>query len=83
MLGAEYMTEFAKIVDHPNLVRDLNTRAILNLDTVSVRRHEKRIQDLQKEQARDQELSNLKQEVSEIHALLAQLSNTMIKLAAK
>jgi hypothetical protein len=71
--------DFAKIVDHPNLVRDLRTQAVLNTDSVAVRRHEKRIADLQKEQARDQEISCLRQELCEIKSLLSQLSNTLIK----
>jgi hypothetical protein len=73
------MVDFAKIIDHPSLVRDMRTNAVLNTDHVAVRRHEKRIADLQREQARENELVSLKSEMSEMRALLMQLSNNTLK----
>ncbi len=66
----------AKVIDHPNLIRDLETNAILNTDMLSVRKHEKRILDLQKEKEREADINNMKNELSEIKMLLRQLSNS-------
>ena len=63
----------AKITDHPHLVRDLHTGAVLNTDHLAVRRHEKRISDLQDQQARDAEVASIKNEITEIKAMLHQL----------
>ncbi len=60
----------AKIVDHNNLVRDLSNQAILNTDLSLVRKHEKRVVDLQKEEAREQEINNLKNDINQIKELL-------------
>lgn len=70
--------EYAKIVDadgtiQPNLVRDMFSKAILNTDTSVVRKHQKRLIDLQKEENRTREIDNLKSELDEIKGLLRDL----------
>lgn len=67
------MNQFAKIVDHKHLVRDLSTKAILNTDLSIVKKHEKHIHDLQKEEARETEINTIKSELSEIKQLLGAL----------
>lgn len=67
------MTQFAKIVDHKHLVRDLYSKAVLNTDTTVVRKHEKRMRDLQKEEVRTAEINNLKTEMADIKKLLQAL----------
>lgn len=70
----------AKIIDHPNLIRDMNTQAILSTDQLAVRRHEKRVSDLQKQSAREDDIFQMKNDISEIKAILRQLSNSSISV---
>jgi hypothetical protein len=67
------MTRFAKIIDHENLIRDMSTQAILNTDHSIVRKHEKRMLDLQKEQARENEINTIRGDLAEIKKLLSSL----------
>jgi hypothetical protein len=69
------MRTYAKIIDHKSLIRDMESQAILETDLVVVRQHEKRIKDLQKEQARDAEINNLKNDMNEIKMMLSALLN--------
>jgi hypothetical protein len=64
---------YIKVVDHPNLVRDTYSKAILNTDSSVVRKHEQRMKDLQKEQARDIEINNIKNDIVEIKSMLKSL----------
>lgn len=70
----------AKIIDNPTLVRDMSTNAILNTDQLSVRRHEKRVSDLQKQSAREDDIDQMKSDISEIKAILRALSNSSISV---
>jgi hypothetical protein len=70
--------QFAKIVDHPSLYRDLHTQAILQTDPVVLRKHEQRIKVLEKEQARDAELCFLRTQLMEVRALVLQLSANQV-----
>ena len=67
------MTQFAKIIEHNHLVRDIYSKAILNTDTSIVRKHEKRMYDLQKEEVREKEFILLKNEIQEIRKILHDL----------
>lgn len=64
------MGRFAKIADHSNLIRDLYSKAVLNTDNSVIKKHEKRIKDLQKEEARVKEINNIKADIAEIKNLL-------------
>jgi len=68
----------AKIIDKQNLVRDMNTNAVLNTDQLAVRRHEKRVADLQKESIRELDINQMKSDINEIKEMLRQLSNSSI-----
>lgn len=70
----------AKIVNNPTLVRDMNTQAILNTDQLAVRRHEKRVADLQKQSNREDDIDQMKSDISEIKAILRALSNSSISV---
>ena len=59
-----------KVKDHPGLVRDLNSGAILNINTEEIERARER-KKLRKE--KEQEFEDLKNEVSEIKELLLKL----------
>lgn len=70
----------AKIIDNPTLVRDMNTQAILNTDQLSVRRHEKRVADLQEASARQDDIAQMKSDLKEIKEFLRALSNSSISV---
>ena len=59
-----------KVKDQPGLVRDLNSGAILNINTEEIERARER-KKLRKE--KEQEFEDLKNEVSEIKELLLKL----------
>jgi len=64
--------KFAKIVDHETLVRDTDTNAVLNTDMTSLEKYRaKRDKDRQMQN----DVENLKQDMSEIKQLLQQLVN--------
>jgi wobble nucleotide-excising tRNase len=63
----------AKIIDHNDLIRDMHSKAVLQTDLAVVRRHEKRIMELEKEDAREQAIDNLKRELGEIRSMLREL----------
>lgn len=65
--------KFARIIDHDHLVRDMSNQAILNTDLSVVRKHEKRILELQKEKAREDEINTIKGDLAEIKNLLSKL----------
>lgn len=67
--------KFALVKDTP-YVRDMSNQAILNTDRSVIKKHEKMIADLQKEENREKELTTLKNEMAEIKSLLKQLVNT-------
>jgi cob(I)alamin adenosyltransferase len=66
--------KFAVVKDTP-YVRDMTTQAILNTDRTVIRKHEKKMADLEKEENREKELNILKNEMAEIKSLLKQLVN--------
>ncbi len=69
------MTQFAKVIDHKYLIRDLYSKAILNTDISIVKKHEKRIMDLQKEESREKEINTLKSEVLDLRNLILNYIN--------
>jgi len=67
------MKNYAKIKDHDNLIKDLSSGAILNIDRTAILRHEKIKREAEKEARRESEINNLKSEISEIKQLLQML----------
>jgi len=64
--------DYVKIEDNPNLVRDKDSNAVLNTDLDALQKNRmKRNIDRQ----RDDEISELKKEMSEIKSLLYQMVN--------
>ena len=59
-----------KIKDHEELVRDVETRAVLNTDLTSLQRYKARRKKLWE---KDHELQEMKTEISELKVLLHQL----------
>jgi hypothetical protein len=64
------MSQFAKIADHKFLVRDLNSKAVLNTDVSLIKKHEKYIHNMKKEENRNKEINNIKEEMKEIKQML-------------
>lgn len=64
--------KFAKIVDNENLVRDMETNAVLNTDMNALEKYKAR-REVQRQKA--EEFETLKQDVSDIKQLLQQLVN--------
>ena len=65
-----------KIHGHPHLVKDLNSGAILNINDDAINRARmKRKLDAEKEK----ELAELKNDVSEIKQMLAQITKKMVE----
>jgi heme exporter protein D len=62
-----------KIKDNEHLLKDMSTGAILNTDRTAVLKHEKIMREIEKEKRRDQEINNLKSELTEIKQLLQTL----------
>ena len=64
------MERFIRVEKHPDLVRDLETGAILNINTDNIRKQKQAL--LQKRKDK-QEIDQLKNDVGEIKSLLQQL----------
>ena len=67
------MKNYVKIKDNDGLIKDLSTGAILNTDRTAILRHEKIKREAEKEVRRENEINNLKSEISEIKQLLQML----------
>lgn len=65
--------KYVKVKEHEHLIKDVSSGAILNTDKSAVTRHEKRIREMEKEKRRDDDLNNLKTEISELKALIKAL----------
>lgn len=61
---------FVKIQDHEELVRDNNSSAVLNVDNQALEQYKAR---RRKQREKNEEIENLKQDVSEIKSLLYKL----------
>jgi t-SNARE complex subunit (syntaxin) len=68
---------FAKVKDHDNLVRDMNSKAILNTDKLALQEYYKKRELAKKELAEKNEskqrLDKIENEMSEIKDLLREL----------
>jgi hypothetical protein len=64
-----------KVRENERLVRDSANFAILNTDRTVLSAHEQKMARLRREQAHEEELNNIKRDVTEIKDLLRQLLN--------
>lgn len=69
------MARYLKVKDHENLVKDPTSKAILNVDPTVLLKHEQKMKQLEKEKRREDEINNIKSELSEIKSLLQKLLN--------
>lgn len=66
---------YAKVKEQQNLIRDLDTNAILNVDASALKKHEKIMLEKQKELRTQQQINSLKDDISEIKEMLRSLKN--------
>jgi hypothetical protein len=70
---------YVKVEGHPNLVRDITTNAILNVDSQSsnlyTHKKNKRIEEKEKLQSLIEDVTSLKTDMSEIKTLLRKFLN--------
>jgi hypothetical protein len=62
-----------KVKEDERLVRDSENFAILNTDKNVVSQHQKKMQQLQKQKAQEEEINTIKRDVSEIKDMLRSL----------
>jgi len=67
------MRTFYKVSDHPGLIKDSQSKAILNTDESAIARHRERLAKVSKELQRDREINELKKDMTEIKELLRRL----------
>ena len=63
----------ARIEENPNFVKDERNIAILNTNRAVVAKHEQKIAELRRNKQVDDDINNLKSEVSEIKHMLSQI----------
>ena len=72
------MTMFAKVKEHPDLVRDMNSKAVLNVDNKSLEAYKKSRDMRSKQQQRyeglKEEIDNIKDDINEIKSLLINMA---------
>lgn len=69
------MSNFAKVKDHNGLIRDMDSKAILNVDTKALTEHRSKKQVMKGVIDNSKKIDNLENDISEIKQLLAQLIN--------
>lgn len=62
-----------RVKENERLVRDTDNLAILNTDRSALKAHEQKMIELRKRKLQEEEINNIKRDVSEIKALLRQL----------
>lgn len=65
--------ETRKIQDHPDLVRDMATQAILNTNPLAIRKHAKYMADKQAHLDHEERISRIEDQLGEIKGLLEAL----------
>ena len=68
-----------RIKDHPNLVRDIHSKALLNTDINALEEYQARVEYARQQQAEKKEtqmrLQKLEQNMDEIRSLLAEIAS--------
>lgn len=63
----------AKVKEHKEFVRDLETNAILNVDLTTLDRHKKIMADIRKEKHVQEQINSLRDDISDIKLMLKEL----------
>lgn len=69
--------QYAKVENHPSLVRDLKTNAIINTDKKSLSTYNKIKQNKHDEKSR---IDNLEKELSEIKSSILEIKQLLLKV---
>lgn len=64
----------AKVNEHKEYVRDLETNAILNVDSNTLERHKKIIADIRREKSVQEQINTLRNDISEIKQMLREIT---------
>jgi len=67
------MSEKARVKDNLNYVKDMNNFAILNTNKSAVAKHQQKMAELKRAKMVEDEINNLKSEVSDIKGMLNQI----------
>ena len=67
------MSDRARIIDHPNYIKDMSNFAILNTNKSAVAKHEQKMAELKRVKQTEEEINTLKSEVFEIKTMLFQI----------
>lgn len=67
------MSEKARVKEDLNYVKDMNTGAILNTNLAAVKKHELKMAEIKRNKMVEDEINNLKSEVSGIKDMLSQI----------
>lgn len=70
------MTKLYRVKGEQHLVKDSGNQAILNTDLSAVKRHEERLTRVHREIRREADITQLRNEMSELKMLLKQLIET-------
>lgn len=62
-----------RVMENDRFVKDSRNFAILNTDKSVLREHERKLAQLQRQKAQEEEINNIKNDVAEIKAMIAQL----------
>lgn len=66
--------KIAKIIDHPDLIRDMDSKAVLASNIDKYQEHRQKKHFLKNVMNQGEEIENLKKDISEIKELLLQLT---------
>jgi len=64
----------AKVKEHKEFIRDLDTNAILNIDVTSIDRHKKIMAEIGREKRVQDQINSLKDDISDIKQMLRELT---------
>lgn len=64
----------AKVNEHKEYVRDLETNAILNVDSNTLERHKKIIADIRREKSVQEQINTLRNDIFEIKQMLREIT---------
>jgi len=71
------MSKFAKVKEHSNLVRDLDSKAVLNVDNKSLQAYREsrnaRMKQQQKFEGIQEEIDSIRDDITEIKSLLLKI----------
>lgn len=66
--------KFSKVIDHPDLVRDMNSKAVLASDLEKYQEHRQKKHFLKGLMDQGKEIDNLKQDINDIKQMLIKLT---------